>query len=97
MDKYIPAVAEMDTTLKKYNVTFTQTVSENKKLQKKNADLQKEVDSAGKTSVVKKLEQAQLQRDYEAAMAVLERIPKEVIDAYTRGLSHTPKNKQNER
>ena len=97
LDKYIPAVAEMDTTLKKYRVVFTETVTENKKLKKENAALEHEVDAAGKTSIVKKLEQAQLQRDYEAAMAVLERIPKSVIDSYTRGQVHTHKPRETER
>ncbi len=97
LDKYVPAVAEMDTTLKKYNVTFTDTVTENKKLRKQNKALREKVDASGKTSVMKKLEQAQLQRDYEEAIAVLERIPKEIIDEYTRGMTHTAKNKQNER
>ncbi len=97
LDKYIPAVAEMDTTLKKYRVAFTETVTENKKLKKENAALEHEVDAAGKTSIVKKLEQAQLQRDYEAAMAVLERIPKSVIDSYTRGQVQAHKPRETER
>ncbi len=97
LDKYIPAVAEMDTTLKKYRVAFTETVTENKMLKKENAALEHEVDAVGKTSVIKVLEQAQLKRDYEAAMAVLERIPKSVIDSYTRGQIHPHKPRETER
>ncbi len=83
LDKYIPAVAQMETTLKKYNVAFTKTVSENKILRKENAKLEYQVEAADKTSVRKKLEDAQLRREYEEATAILERIPKEVINAYT--------------
>ena len=36
LDKYIPAVEQMHTTLKKYNTAFTVTTAENKKLKKKN-------------------------------------------------------------
>jgi len=35
LDKYIPAVEQMHTTLKKYNTAFTVTIAENKKLKKK--------------------------------------------------------------
>ena len=34
-DKYIPAVEQMHTTLKKYSAAFTATIAENKKLKKK--------------------------------------------------------------
>ena len=35
LDKYIPAVEQMHTTLKKYSAAFTATIAENKKLKKK--------------------------------------------------------------
>lgn len=34
---------------------------------------------------MKQLADAKLQRDYDDAVAVLDRIPKEVLDVYTRG------------
>ena len=34
-------------------------------------------------SVLKQLKDAKLQREYQEALAILERIPKEVLDAYT--------------
>ncbi len=83
LDKYIPAVAKMATTLKKYRVAFTETTEENKTLKAANAELQRRIDTAGKTSVLKRLEDAQLRKDYEEAKAVLEAIPEDVLDFYT--------------
>ena len=85
LDKYIPAVTQMDTTLKKYRVAFTETAAENRDLRKENAELSQQLDDVGRTSVMKTLQDAQLRRDYAEATAILERIPKEIIDAYTRG------------
>ena len=79
-DKYIPAVEQMHTTLKKYNTAFTVTTSENKKLKKKT---EQSLDKATQGSTLKKLADAKLHRDYEDAVAVLDRIPKEVLAVYT--------------
>lgn len=83
LDKYIPAVEQMHTTLKKYNTAFTVTTAENKKLKKKTEQLEQSLDKATQESTLKKLADAKLHRDYEDAVAVLERIPKEVLAAYT--------------
>ena len=82
LDSYIPNVARMKDQLRKYNIAFSQTVSENKSLKKKNAALSAAVDKAQETSVLKQLADAQLRRDYEAAVQTLDRIPKEVLDFY---------------
>ena len=79
LDGYIPAVEKMHTQLKKYNVAFTETATENKRLKKKAAELEQSLEAATKTSVLKELRDAQLRRDYEDALALLERIPKEVL------------------
>ena len=79
LDGYIPAVEKMHTQLKKYNVAFTETATENKQLKKKAAELEQSLEAATKTSVLKELRDAQLRRDYEDALALLERIPKEVL------------------
>ncbi|MCD8383001.1 MAG: plasmid recombination protein, partial [Clostridiales bacterium] len=84
LDTYIPSVAAMDTQLKKYNVTFTDTVRENKKLKKSNAQLNQSLTDATKQSSLKKLEDAKLRRDYEAAVTLLDRIPPEIVNAYAR-------------
>lgn len=85
LDKYIPAVEQMHTTLKKYNVAFTSTTVENKKLRKKNEQLEQSLSEATQESTLKKLADAKLHRDYEDALALLDRIPKEVLDVYVRG------------
>ena len=85
LDKYIPAVEQMHTILKKYQVAFTKTTTENKKLKMENAQLEESLDEATRKSTLKQLADAKLRRDYEDAVAVLERIPKEVLDVYARG------------
>ena len=89
LDGYIPAVEKMHTQLKKYNVAFTETATENKRLKKKAAELEQSLEAATKTSVLKELRDAQLKRDYEDALALLERIPQEIISSY-RFASHDP-------
>ena len=79
LDGYIPAVEKMHTQLSKYGVAFTQTKTENKRLKKKAAELEQSLEAATKTSVLKELRDVQLKRDYEDALALLERIPKEVL------------------
>ena len=55
LDDYIPAVEKMHTQLKKYNVAFTETATENKRLKKKAAELERSLEAATKTSVLKEL------------------------------------------
>ncbi|MCD7889400.1 MAG: hypothetical protein LUG23_05750 [Oscillospiraceae bacterium] len=74
----------MHTTLKKYNVAFTTTTSENKKLRKKNEQLTQSLEKSSKESVLKKLEDERLRHQYLEAVEILERIPAEVVRAYTR-------------
>ena len=82
LDSYIPAVEKMRTQLKKYSTAFTSTKAENEKLKRKNKKLSESLDEATHESVLKKLNDAKLQREYQEALAILERIPKEVLDAY---------------
>ena len=83
LDKYIPSIEQMHTTMKKYQVAFTETASENEALKTENAQLEKSLEKETKESTLKKLADAKLHRDYEDAVAVLDRIPKEVLAAYT--------------
>ena len=85
LDKYIPAVEQMHSTLKKYQVAFTETSVENKKLKQENALLEQSLKKATQESTLKQLADAKLRRDYADAVAVLDRIPKEVLDAYACG------------
>ena len=94
LDGYIPAVEKIHTQLKKYNVAFTETTTENKRLKKKATELEQSLEAATKTSVLKKLRDVQLRRDYEDALALLERIPKEVIEFY-QASKYTRKDHEN--
>ena len=85
LDIYIPAVEKMQTQLDKYQVTFTKTATENKKLRKKNSQLKESLENAQEKSVLKKLQDNQLRKDYEAAVSTLDRIPQEVLELYMNG------------
>ncbi len=85
LDKYIPAVEQMHSTMKKYQVAFTETAAENRDLKEKNEQLEQNLKKTTKESTLKQLADTKLQRDYEDAVAILDRIPKEVLDVYTRG------------
>ena len=89
LDGYIPAVEKMHTQLKKYSTAFTSTKAENEKLKRKNKKLSESLDEATHESVLKQLEDARFQREYQEALAVLERIPQEIVSAY-RFASHDP-------
>ena len=82
LDKYIPAVEQMHSIMKKYQVAFTETTVENKKLKQANAQLERSLEKATQESTLKQLADAKLRRDYADAVAVLERIPKEVLAEY---------------
>ena len=82
LDKYIPAVEQMHSTMKKYQVAFTETTVENKKLKQENAQLERSLKKATQESTLKQLADAKLRRDYADAVAVLDRIPKEVLAEY---------------
>ena len=94
LDGYIPAVEKMQTQLKKYNVAFTETTTENKRLKKKTIELKQSLEAATKTSVLKELQDVQLKLDYEDTLALLERIPKEVIEFYQTS-KYTRKDHEN--
>ena len=82
LDSYIPNVTRMRDQLRKYNVAFTKTATENEKLKEKNKTLSASLDKAKEGSVLKRLEDAKLRQDYEAALKTLDSIPPEVIRFY---------------
>ena len=84
LDKYIPNVERMHTQLKKYNVAFTDTAAENTALKKENASLEAELDAKSGESIEKQLREAKLHYEYKQAKALLDRIPREVLDLYKR-------------
>ena len=82
LDCYIPNVARMKDQLRKYNVVFTKTAAENEKLKEKNKTLSASLDKAKEGSVLKRLEDAKLRQDYDAALKTLDSIPPEVVRFY---------------
>ena len=82
LDSYIPAVSKMRTELNRYQIAFTETAAENEKLKEKNRTLSASLDKATEGSVLKRLEDAKLRKDYEAALKTLDSIPPEVIRFY---------------
>ena len=82
LDSYIPAASKMRTELNRYQVAFTETAAENRQLKKKNKTLSASLDKATEGSVLKRLEDAKLRQDYEAALKTLDCIPPEVIRFY---------------
>lgn len=89
LDSFIPNVSKMRTELDRYQVAFTETDAENRQLKKKNKTLSASLDKANEGSVLKRLEDAKLRKDYEAAVKTLESIPPEVIRFYE---GHTQKS-----
>ena len=84
LEEYIPDVAVMETQMKKYQRCFTTAESEKKALKKKNDDLTEALEKSQQQSTVKKLQEARLQSDYERVKGILDRIPPEIIQAYTQ-------------
>lgn len=77
LDKFLPAAEKMQRNLKKYQTAFKELEAENTELEIKN----KELTDKSKESLLKKLEIAQLEKDYAAAMELIENIPKDIMDA----------------
>ena len=77
-------MAAMDTQMKKYEKCFNTSESEKKALKRKNADLTEELKKSQKESTLKKIQEARLQSDYQQVKAILDRIPPEIIQAYTQ-------------
>lgn len=90
LDKYLPAAEKMHRDMKRYDLAFKELKAENAELAKEN----KALSDKSKESLLKKLETAQLKRDYEEAMAFISRIPPEVIDVYESKFS-PPQKEEN--
>ena len=76
LDKYVPGVEAMRTKLKKYDKTY-------KKLTAENAELEKELNSASRESIQKKLEIQRKLSELDELRRTVDAIPNEVIRAYT--------------
>ena len=84
LEKYIPDVAAMETQMRKYEKFFKTASGKQKALEKKNAELTDALKESEQESTLKKLQDARLKSDYERAKSILDRIPPDVIKAYTQ-------------
>lgn len=76
LDKYVPGVEAMRTKLKKYDKTY-------KKLTTENAELEKELNSASRESIQKKLEIQRKLSELDELRRTVDSIPDAVIREYT--------------
>ncbi len=76
LDKYVPGVEAMRTKLKKYDKTYKELTAEN-------AELEKELNSASRESIHKKLEIQRKLSELDELRRTVDAIPHEVIRAYT--------------
>ena len=83
LEKYIPDVSAMETQMKKYEKFFKAASGKQKALEKENAELTEALEKGEQQSTLKKLQEARLLNDYERIKGVLDRIPPEIIKAYT--------------
>jgi len=79
LDSYLPDVWQMAATMKKYDAAFREAEA----LEAENEALLKELEAAKKGSVMEKLQQAKMRKDYQEAVALLDRIPADVLREYT--------------
>ena len=70
--------------MKKYEKFFKTASDKQKALEKKNAELTDALKESEQESTLKKLQDARLKSDYERAKSILDRIPPDVIKAYTQ-------------
>ena len=84
LEKYIPDVAAMETQMRTYEKFFKTASGKQKALEKKNAELTDALKESEQESTLKKLQDARLKSDYERAKSILDRIPPDVIKAYTQ-------------
>ena len=89
LEKYIPDVAAMETQMKKYEKFFKAASCKQKALEKENAELTDALEESEKGSTVKRLQEMRLHSDYERIKGILDRIPPEIIRAYTHRDSKT--------
>ena len=81
--KYVPGVERMARQLKKFDAGFRKLSAENRKLKKENDDLRQKLNAKEHESVLKQMSDLKLKRDYEEAKAILDRIPPDILKAYS--------------
>lgn len=86
---FVPLTEDMETQMKKYKKFFKTADGKQKALEKKNDELTAALEKSEKESTVKKLQEMRLHSDYERIKGILDRIPPEIIRAYTHRDSKT--------
>ena len=76
LDKYVPSVETMRTKLKKYDKTYKELTAEN-------VEMEKELNSASRESIQKKLEIQRKLSELDALRRTVDSIPDAVIREYT--------------
>ena len=90
LDSYIPDVEKMATEMKKYSSVLNAARQDARELREENVQLSAELRESQSESVQKQLHDYQLQRDYEEAVKLLDRIPPEIREAYRRSPGRKP-------
>ena len=85
LDKFIPGVEAMSAELKKYQTAFT----EGESIRRENEALRIRLRARRDESLEDQMRISRLEHDYNEAMSLIARIPKEIIDEYARH----PKNR----
>ena len=96
LEKYIPSVEKMSTQLRQYRTTFENFREDYGALVRENETLLDELNESRQQSVLKRMVDLQLQRDYEKAVATLERIPPEILEVYA-GRQHRHRERSQRR
>ena len=96
LEKYIPSVEKMSTQLRQYRTTFENFREDYGALVRENETLLEELNESRQQSVLKRMVDLQLQRDYEKAVATLERIPPEILEVYA-GRQHRHRERSQRR
>ena len=86
LDSYLPNVEKMDTQMKKYRGAL-------KQLKEENGVLTQKLEEQTENSTLKKMKELKLEHDYAQAMALLDKIPPEILAE----LSHPSHRTQEER
>ena len=82
LDQLLAGIGPLNGKKRAAEISETNTRAENEKLKRKNKKLSESLDEATHESVLKQLKDAKLQREYQEALAILERIPPEVLAEY---------------
>lgn len=89
LDQYIPAVEPMHTNLKKYSTSIRENAVKVSRLKEKNEELRHSLADSLENSIQKRISDAKLRSEYQAALSLLQKIPEEILAQYvSRKIKH---------